>query len=136
MLGTELFRLLRSCPKWGQRELAKAVVKSEVQNVAIELRFDTVRSNDESRSAWTLLNSAQPGARLEDLYANAPMGPQPILAIVRLGLLLARSLFELSRPDLDWPFMAAGLAAESDERCGAWHQAARTVHATVVEHQR
>lgn len=43
---TEFFRILRSYPKWGQRELVKAVVKSEAQNVVIELRFDTVRSNN------------------------------------------------------------------------------------------
>lgn len=136
VLSTEFFRLLRSCPKWGQRELVKAVVRSEVQSVVIELRFDTVRSNDESLLVWTSLRSVQPGVRLEDLYANAPMGPQPVLAVVRLGLLLARSAFELSRPELDRPFMAARLAAKSDERCRTRNQASRAVHATVVEHQR
>ena len=116
---TEFFRLPRSCPKWGQRELVKAVVRSEVQNVVIELRFDIVRSNDESLPVWMPFHSVQPRVRLEILYANAPMCRQPVLAVVRLGLLLARSLLELSSADLDRPFMAAGVAAKSDERRGA-----------------
>lgn len=113
-----VFRLLRSCPKWGRRELAKAVVKSEAPNVAIELRFDTVRSNDEFSLAATLVYSVQFQLETRIFNCKCPNGTATnFWLLATWGCCLRGGLLRLSLPDLDRPFMAAGIAAKTNERC-------------------